>query len=99
VRLNGRAAIMTYMGIRSVVTYRRYRWAGMPVHYCAGGVHKAFALTHELDGWVYRVDHRGGQRVRNTKKQRGVFGDGGGAEQVFARELVKRLKSGERGAR
>lgn len=48
-RLNGRAAIMTYLGIRGRATWFRYRSWGMPIH--NGPRNRAWAKTEDLDRW------------------------------------------------
>jgi hypothetical protein len=66
-RLNGRVAILRYLGIRSRTNLRKWRTLGLPIHRTPTG--RVFALCAEIDTWrrpsglrngVTR-EHRGGQ--------------------------------------
>ena len=72
-RLNGRAAIMDYMGI-TLRTYYRWKRLGMPVY---NGPHtRAWAKSDELDAWssgyvpgnlLHRVPEVARRRVARRK--------------------------------
>jgi hypothetical protein len=48
-RLNGRVAIMHYLGVRNRATFRRWRRLGLPVYQTPTG--RLFAVREESNAW------------------------------------------------
>jgi hypothetical protein len=79
-RLNGRVAILRYLGIRSRTTLRKWRTLGLPVYQTPTG--RVFALCAEIDAWRRPP----GLRKGVTRERRG--GQKAGSLTAFMRGLL-----------